>query len=208
MRGHRPIYGIALCALAALAAQPAAGQTRFGLRAGVNFAKLTGDDVDSDALDSRTGLVAGGFMEAPFAEIVSLQLGAQYSQKGASAETLAGDTKLELDYLEVPALLVVRVPGSGSTDIRLSLGPTLGFLISCEGVAAIGFSADCEDNMKKFDLGGLVGAGLSFGMGSGAALLIDGFYNFGFMTIDDSANEDDVRTEVFGITAGIMFPGE
>jgi outer membrane protein with beta-barrel domain len=203
MRGYRVVFAAGLCALAALAAEPAAAQTRFGLKAGVNFAKLTGDNVDSE-IGTRTGFLAGGFMEAPIADIVNFQLGAQYSQKGAESETVAGDAKLKLDYLEVPALLVVTVPGSGSTDIRLSLGPTLGFLLKCEGEAAIGFSADCKDNVKKFDLGGLVGAGVSFGMGSGAALLVDGFYNFGFMSIDDSANEDDVKNEVFGISAGIL----
>jgi hypothetical protein len=207
MRGYRVVFAAGLCALAALAAEPAAAQTRLGLRAGVNFATWTGDDADSDAIGTRTGLLAGGFAEVPIAEIVNFHLGVQYSQKGFEFETIAGDGKLELDYLEVPALLVVTVPASGSTNIRLSLGPTLAYLLKCEG-DVVSVESDCEDsdNIKKFDLGGLVGAGLSFGMGSGSALLIDGFYNFGFMSVDDSGDEADVKNEVFGITAGIMFP--
>jgi len=207
MRGYRVAFATGLCALAALAVEPATAQTRFGLRAGVNFAKLTGDDIDSDAVDTRTGLLAGAFLEAPIADIVHLHLGAQYSQKGMKTEIIGGEAELALDYLEVPALLAVIVPGSGSTDIRLYVGPTLGYLIKCQGNAA-GFSGDCDDTdqIKKFDLGGEVGAGISFGMGGGAAVLVDGFYNFGFMTIDDSAREDDVKNEVFGISAGIMFP--
>jgi hypothetical protein len=205
MRGYRAFATTGLFALAALAAQPVAAQTRFGLRAGVNFAKLTGDDVNGDLVKRRTGLLAGAFAEMPVAEIVNVHLGAQYSQKGAKFETAGEDAEGKLDYVEVPALLAVTLPGSGSTDIRLYLGPTFSYLVKCE--APFGPSGDCdEDDFKKFDLGGEVGAGVSLGMGSGAALLIDGFFNFGFMSIDGSPDEDDVKNEVFAIAAGIMFP--
>jgi hypothetical protein len=126
-------------------------------------------------------------------------------------ETEFGDeeAELKLDYVEVPALLAVIVPGSGNVDIRLYVGPTLGFLVKCEG-EALGFTSDCEDddNIRKFDVGGEVGAGVSLGMGNGAALLIDGFYNFGFNSIvdSDSDNDVDVKNEVFSISAGFVFP--
>ena len=77
-----------LIALAALTWEPAAVQTRVGPRAGVNFATVTGDQVDDDAAEFRTGLLAGGFIVAPVADIVALHVGAQYTQKGFQAELL------------------------------------------------------------------------------------------------------------------------
>lgn len=199
-----------LFAVAALAAQPAEAQMRFGIRAGANFATVTGDDVDQDAADTRTGLVAGGFLEAPLADIVRAHIGAQYSQKGFQSELAGEDAELKLDYFEVPALLAVLVPTNETIDIRLYVGPTFSFLVSCKGDVG-GFQADCEDpdgdkQVKSFDLGGEVGAGLAFGMGGGAALLVDGWYNFGFSSIDNTNADLDLKNEVFGVTAGVMFP--
>ena len=206
MRRYQPIFG-ALCVLAALTAPPAAAQSRFGLRAGVNFAKLTGDDINGDAIERLTGFVGGGFLETPVSrDIVNLHLGLQYSQKGFETEALGSEASVKLDYLEVPALLAVIVPGSGTTDFRLYVGPTFSYRVKCSGTA-LGFSSNCDndDSLKKFDLGGDAGAGLAFAIGSGT-LLVDGFYNFGLTTIDNSSSSDDVRNEVFSVTAGIIFP--
>jgi hypothetical protein len=198
-----------LCALAALAARPLAAQSMWGLRAGINFANVSGDDVGEDDFGTKTGLLAGAFVEFPIAEIVNVHLGANYSQKGFEADlpNVDDDPNVEIDYIEVPALITVLVPGTDNTDIRLYVGPTFAWLVHCEG-EAFGFEAGCDDDneIEDFDVGGEVGVGVSVGMGSGAALLVDGFYNFGVKSIDASADDADVKNEVFSISAGVMFP--
>ena len=102
----------------------------------------------------------------------------------------------------------VRVEGD-SFAFQLYLGPTFSFLVKCTGEAGNFGSENCSDEgIKSFDLGGDVGAGLRFGIGNGAAFLIDGFYDFGFQTIDsdNSFNQLDVKNEVISVTAGVVEP--
>ena len=208
MRGYRAIIAGGLCTLAALAARPAAAQSMWGLRAGINFANVSGDDVGEDEFETKTGLLAGAFVEFPIAEIVNVHLGANYSQKGFEADlpNVDDDPDVQIDYVEIPTLLTVLVPGTDNTDIRLSVGPTWGFRVRCEG-EAFGFEAGCDDDeIESFEIGGAVGAGIAVGMGSGAAFLVDGFYNFGLTSIDAGADDADVKNEVFSISAGVMFP--
>ena len=206
-----------LFVMAALTAEPADAQMRFGVRAGANFATVTGDYADGEGPDSdgegtRTGFMGGVFLETPLAEIVGLHLGANYSQKGWEAEGIpgaeGGDLMTQLDYIEVPALLVVGIPVSAAS-LRLYAGPTLSYLIKCEGTS-FDVSVDCEDGagedeVTKFDLGGTVGAGLGFGMG-GATLLLDGFLGMGFKTLLKDDADLDLKNETWTVSAGLMFP--
>ena len=200
----------ALAAVAALAVLPrgATAQVRFGARVGVNFATVTGDDVDSDAVDPRHGLLAGVFLEAPLADIVAAELGLQYSQKGFEVNPSGTVTsRLKVDYLEVPALAAVAVGVNETFGLELYLGPLFSFRVKCAGEAGA-FSIACgDDDIEKFDLGGDVGVGARFGMGSGAAFLVDAFYNFGFSSIDASdVNPFDMKNEVISVSAGILLP--
>lgn len=209
MSGYERAFGTLIVAIAvgALAAPTAASaQLRFGVRAGANFATVTGDDADGDDVDTRTGLVAGGFVEAPLADIIGLQVGALYSQKGFKPDVIGSSAAIKIDYLDVPALLVVTVPATESVGVGLYLGPTFSFRVKCEGTFA-GFSGDCDDQgIETFDLGGEVGAGLRFGMGR-STFLLDGFYNFGLGSIDDDPSDPlDIKNQVFSVSAGLIFP--
>jgi hypothetical protein len=215
---RQTMWGISagLFVLAALAAEPVDAQMRFGIRAGANFATVTGDYADGQGPDSdgegtRTGFNGGVFLETPLAQIVGLHVGANYSQKGWEAEGIpgaeGGDLVTKLDYLEVPVLLVVGVPVSAAS-LRLYAGPSLSYLIKCKGTS-FDVSLDCEDendeqSVTKVDFGGTVGAGLGLGMG-GASLLLDGFLSMGFKTLlEDEAL--DLKNETWTLSAGLMFP--
>lgn len=76
-----------LFVMVALVAEPVDAQMRFGLRAGANFATVTGDYADGEGPDSdgegtRTGFMGGVFLETPLAQIVGLHLGANYKVQG------------------------------------------------------------------------------------------------------------------------------
>jgi hypothetical protein len=199
----------AVLTAALIAALPAAAgaQMRFGLRAGVNFSSVTGRDVDQNLVDTRPGLLAGGFIEAPLADIMGVELGVQYSQKGFRTPAFGSTATAALDYLEVPALLTVTVPGGPNYGFALYAGPTFSFAVHCKG-EVFGFnSIGCSDaGVRSFDLGGDVGAGVRLALSGGSSLLVDGFYNFGFTSIDSASNPYDMKNQVFSLTAGIMFP--
>lgn len=196
-----------VAAVLALTPAAAAGQMRLGVRGGVNFARVTGSDVNSGRVDWRTGALAGVFVEGPLADIVGFELGTQYAQKGFQTDVGATTATAKLDYLEVPALLTVQVPAGRAWAVELYAGPTFSFAVRCSRQALGITDSGCkESQVKSFDLGGDVGAGLRFGLGGASQFLLDGFYDFGFTSFDDRSSPDDIKNEAFSLTVGILLP--
>jgi hypothetical protein len=209
---------LAVCALALPVA--ATGQAALGLNAGVTFATLSGDDVPDNDTDMRTGLLGGASLSFQVGDIFAIAPGVYYAQKGTKLQTTFGsvnvDATLKLDYIEVPILGIFTVTGADRPlGINLFLGPSIAFEISCKVKAeAAGFadSSDCDDGdelageRKKLDLGAIFGAGLAFPLSSGLALTLNGGLDMGLMSLDDSAEENDVKNSVWFLLAGVRIP--
>lgn len=199
-------------ALFALGLVPVTAQTQTTLsfRAGASIATLGGDDIP-DA-DSRTGLNVGGGLTFGLSENLGVLVGATYAQKGATAIAEGAEITFELDYLEIPVLLQLGVPTSGSISPRFFLGPAVGAEIGCEVEGTEGgvtVSADCSDfgaPIKSVDIGAMGGAGLSMSTGGAMSITLDVFYNLGLSTIDDSSNPDDVKNRAWSILGGVSIP--
>ena len=189
----------------------AAGQSTVGFRGGLSLASLGGDDAED--LDSRTGLSFGGFFNIPVSDVLGVQLGAGFVQKGASETELGVDIDVKLGYIEIPLLLTLSPPTSGNVGFTFSVGPALGFNTGCTlsaTDAGITIEFDCDDpsigfDVKSFELGAMVGAGLDIGLTESVSLVLDGFYNFGFTKVDDTGFDDDIKNRAFSILAGVSF---
>lgn len=219
----RTLFAVLAVALVFFGATPATAQVEFGFRPGLTIAdvSLDTDGVEPD-FDTRTGFVAGIFLEVPLSANLSFQPGLSYAQKGAGvSESFEGEDfnfGVELDYIEAPLLLKYAFPTTGSVGVHLYGGPALAFESSCklafegEGVEA---SVDCDAegsdiqfDTKSFDVGAMLGAGVSFPVGARATFLVDAFYNFGLTSIlDDPENEDNsLKNRTFYGTVGVSFP--
>jgi hypothetical protein len=213
---RRISLALALASVVATAPTAVQGQTVLGLRAGVNVANVDGDDIPIN-LDSRVGLNLGGFVSVPFSGGVGVLLGANYSQRGA--KILAGDSgegvdiTLELDYIEIPALLTLTFRSDGPLGGRFYAGPAFAFEVSC-GIRAesqgVELSADCdqpEDPVptESFDVGAIGGAGLLWETAGGMELFLDAFYNLGLTSIVD-VEDQDAKNRTFTVQAGVGFP--
>ena len=94
-----------------------------------------------------------------------------------------------------------------------SVGPAVGFNTGCTisaTDAGVTVELDCDDpsiglDVKSFEVGAMVGAGLDFGLTESVSLVLDGFYNFGFTKVDDTGVDDDVKNRAFSILAGVSF---
>ena len=75
---------IALILVMAFAVAAQAATPTYGLKAGVTFASLSGDDVEG--LDSKTGFMIGGFADIPVSPTFSIQPEALYVQKGCQGD--------------------------------------------------------------------------------------------------------------------------
>jgi opacity protein-like surface antigen len=197
----------------ALAAQQGAVDRTVGFKGGLNVAKLVGDD--TEGAEWRYAGVFGGFLCFRVNDILSIQPEALISMKGAKTHEVfdfgAGPERVEgtlkLTYLEFPVLAKVSFP----TQIEmkpyiyagLAFGIKVGSRVKLE-VRDISEEADL-DNIKGADLGIVVGAGFDYQVGPGSALF-DLRYEAGFVSVDDSSNELDMRNSVFSFMIGYGLP--
>ena len=190
----------------------AAGQLRLGFRGGLSLATLEGDNVENP--NSRTAVNFGGFFNVPVSNVLGVQVGAGFVQKGAS-ETEGGlDIEGNLSYIEIPLLLTLSPATSGNVGFDFYLGPALGFNTGCtlKGTfAGVTSELDCDDpqidaDVKSFDVGAMVGAGVEIGLTPTLSLVLDGFYNLGLTNFDDSGDVDnETKNRAFSILAGLSF---
>lgn len=180
----------------------------WGVKGGVNFATLNGDDFDSP--DSRTSFHVGLVAEFPLAEIFSLQVEALYSGQGAKRNyaeltgnplnpVAEGEVEFQLDYINVPVLAKVYL----FKGFSLEAGPQFSFLLNDE----IDFQPNDDDgdfpspirqSANTFEFG--VAGGLTFQTEMG--LFAYGRYNQG---ITDIADDFDAQNSVFQLGIGYKF---
>ncbi|WP_457809845.1 porin family protein [Flavobacterium rhizosphaerae] len=170
----------------------------FGVKGGVNFATVNGDDFDSP--DSRTSFHVGVVGEMPVGSFISIQAEALYSGQGFEVDGggFFGDRKVEyqIDYINVPVLGKFYL----TDGLSVEAGPQFNFKVNEE----IDFDANDDDGdwnrdeVKSFDFG--VAAGVTFQTSMG--LFAYGRYTQGLTDIIDDA---DVKNSVFQLGIGFKF---
>ena len=158
-----------------------AQEIKFGAKAGVNFASLTGDD--ADGLDSRTSFHIGAAAQISISDKFAIQPELLYSAQGASVS----DIDLKLDYIKLPFMAKFFF----SEGLSLEVGPQIGFVINDE---IVGEDVDAE----SFDFG--LNAGLGYNLNNG--LFLQGRYNLGLSDTFDGA---DIKNGVFQLSVGYWF---
>lgn len=203
-----------------IATPTAAGaQISVGVSAGPAFTTLTGDDVNESA-ESRTGFFVGGSVHLALDDVIGFGTGAYFVQKGADFDLEQGQVALEIDYLEVPLLIHFQVTGADRpVGVSLGVGPAFGFNLSCDlndTDDESSESVDCSegeeilgiDDVRSFDLGLLVGGGLSFAASETTSFFVDGAFELGITSIADELeglDEVDVRNRTWFFGAGVSW---
>lgn len=99
-----------------------AQEVNFGAKAGVNFANVSGEDVEDNI--TRTSFNVGAVVEFEISDKFSIQPELIYSAQGAKLEEESDvDLTLKLDYLNVPVIAKFYAAESFS----LEFGPQVGF---------------------------------------------------------------------------------
>ncbi|RRA92304.1 porin family protein [Paenimyroides viscosum] len=184
-------------------------QVKFGPKAGLNFANLSGDD-NSDML---TGFHVGAVAEIKFNEKFSIQPEVVYSAQGSSrsgSTTLLGITssfegKQKLDYINVPIMAKYYIIDGFSVEA----GPQIGFLMKAESeldttIAGVNSNVkgDNKDSFKSTDFG--LGLGLAYDLPVG--LFVNARYNLGLSDIRENTSAGDaVKNNVIQVGIGYKF---
>ncbi len=178
----------------------------WGVKGGVNFATLNGDDIESP--DSRTSFHVGLVAEMPIADIFSLQAEVLYSGQGAEYDYVVDlpfedpytvNQELQLDYINVPVLAKVYL----FKGFSLEAGPQFSFLVNDEwDTNPTGDDGDSPSPIRQtantFEFG--VAGGLTFQTEMG--LFASARYNQG---VSDIADDLNVQNSVFQISLGYKF---
>jgi len=196
-RVRASVLAVAFSAILAVPALAAAqGPATVGVKGGLNIAKLSFDDEESNDVKTLSGLVAGLFITKPVSDSVGVRLEGLFSQQGAKFADGSGNDegKVKLNYINVPLLLTAGTSSRESTRFTVFTGPQIGFNTS----AKLEFddeSEDIKDDVKSTDFSWVAGVGVESG-----SISADARYALGLTNI---ANDDKVKNRVFSVTVGV-----
>jgi opacity protein-like surface antigen len=200
----RRVITVALCATALVpavaAAQTSTYPMTFGVKAGVNASTLA---VEDNLLDTSSiwGAVGGLFVGRNITDNAGLQLEALFSQRGAKDVSSSSETRLRLTYLDLP--LTARFGSTMSNDVHFHAftGPQLGIKLSAKAKNDfLGVDEDLDDEVKSWDFGWTLGAGVEMNN-----LSLDARYTLGLTNIDASSSDGSIKNRTFTVLAGYRF---
>jgi hypothetical protein len=183
------------------------GLSQKGIKAGLNIANMTGDNME-DA-KRKNVYAAGVFAVLDLNENVALRPEVLYSLKGAkmeeSEEGYNFKMTINLTYIDIPVLLQYVLPTSGSIKPQLFAGPSIGLLMGAKMKMEAGGEEeeeDIKDDVKSMDIGLVFGVGISITNN----ISIDVRYSMGMTNISDMEDDDDagtVKNKVISAMLGI-----
>lgn len=189
-----------------------APRATFGVMAGINVAKLSGDNITG--IDNRTGMLGGLFLTLHLTNSFAVEPELLYSQHGAASNSDPDvDFTFKMDYVDVPVLLRFEVPVVGPIRPFFVAGPAFGIKTKCNVEGSVdggSASADCDNvgdqfgesfETKSFDLSGVAGAGIDFRLG-GTTLMLGARYQHGF---SDVLKDVSAKNRTWSIVAGLGF---
>lgn len=205
------------CLLSGVAmAQETSGTTasgiKYGIKAGVNFAKVavSGEGAEDweEGLKAQTSFQIGGYADIALGSSFSIQPGLTLSGKGFKQEVEGYKFSRNVMYLEIPVNAVYKIGG-----LYFGAGPYAGLALSGkdkdeeEGEDTeeekLKFGSDDEDDMKGTDFGVNLLAGYQLSNGVNFGLN----YGLGLSNLANTPDGSDfkVTNRVFSVTVGFSF---
>lgn len=204
----------------------ARAQVSFGIRAGANFAKWQGDDLQviEDLLDKtdgylvtrgKTGYHVGGYVRIPISSRFSFEPALQYSKKGYS---INGDfqipalkslginvgARVQSHYIDIPLVLKANV----AKGLQIYAGPQVSYMVRSTlnaklgvlGISIFNRGIGITERFNKIDMGLTGGLGYEFDNG----LNIQAGYDYGLTKLDKNDNWD-AYNRVIKVSVGFTF---
>lgn len=180
-------------------------QTKFGVKAGVNFANQEFEyEGTSVTPSSVTSFHIHGLLDYPLSPTFSFQPAIGLSGKGFKSEMEGEDAKLNLLYLDVPLNIVAKFPVPKMGKIFLGAGPYAAYGISGE-ISSDGENEDDvfgDEGYKRADFGINLLGGVELSQG----FIVNANYGLGLANVIDSEDSGlSVKNKVFSISLGCLF---
>lgn len=126
-------------------------QIKFGVKAGLNLATLTGD-IESAKI--KTDFYGGALVQVPVGKMFAVQPEVVYSGQGAKSSFDGTDISYNLGYLNIPVLFRYNHP----SGFFAATGPQIGFLLSGKGKMGSDH-VDIKSSFKSTDFAWAFGIG-------------------------------------------------
>ena len=173
----------------------------------------------------RTGLQVTGFWAVPLSDRFSVQVEAQYAQKGVAIrgewipESCGGplvncftpslDGTYQMSFVQLPVLLAWRQPLGHGIGLRVLAGPSLDLLVDTRiTTASLQESALPENALTPMShqmIGAVGGVEVQYDVPSGGALQLGARYHPALTEIDVIGEESTLRSRAFVLNLGYAF---
>lgn len=166
-----------------------------GVKLGYNSSRFTGADIPGKGVSYQSGLTIGGFVSYKFDDMFSLQQEVLITIKGCKINTL-GDIYLNnfFVYLELPFLAKASFLTEYWLRPNIYVGPAVAVLITAFNDRYF------LDDIKRFDLGVVIGVSLEVWRVSLDLRLTKGMLNF-----DKSADDINLKNQTISMMVGYAF---
>lgn len=184
-------------------------QVRFGPKVGLNLSNMT-LTLSGLAYDpvGETGVNFGIVSEIPLKNNIVLQPGILYTQKGASYTYSGSELSILPTYIEIPVNAMCK-SSMGAIDLLIFAGPYAGYGVGGESISpggseAIVFGSGADKDMKVFDFGLNVGAGIEL-----FDFQLTAHYGFSLKDLTPvTADNQEMKNEVFSFSVAYMIGNE
>lgn len=199
-------FSIALGLL--LLSMPAYAQLSFGLKGGVNVAEFSIQEQGATIPQSSiNGFTLGAVLEIGITDNIFIQPEAIFLQKGSELNTALAEIKTNVNYLDIPVLLKIKLLNTKLLNINVLGGPSFGLALNGEETTAGGQTIDInfggDNGLKRFDLGINAGGGVGINLGS-IGVFGDVRYLFGVSDISEDANRE-IKNKGLNLSVGLIF---
>lgn len=196
---------LALLTVAAVCILPVSARAQapgtFGVKGGLTASTLSVEEGRGLDVSAIWGAAAGVFVTRPVSEMLSLQVEALVSQRGARDETAGRSTTVRLAYLDVPVLVRLGSTSADRLHAHAFAGPTFGFKLKADGPNdSIFGGGNTDGEVKTFDLGLTLGAGIDVDR-----ITVDARYTIGMNNIAVAPSDGVVKNRSFALMVGYRF---
>ena len=200
-------FSLVICFM--LIAGYAQAQVKFGPKVGLNLSTMT-LKVSGIGIDPKTvvGFNAGFVSEITLKGNFVLQPGVMFSKKGSKYSVESYDLSIFPGFFEIPVNAMYKFDLS-TVKLILFAGPYFAFGVggtykTPDGSDAINYGSGEDKDLKSFDLGANLGAGLEI-----KNFQISAQYGFGLTNLSPvETNDAEMKVRVIGISLAYLFGGK
>lgn len=207
---------LVIAAVLAISAPAFSQDVSFGVKAGLNLASasIKMDGNKAEDIKILPGLNVGVFADFNFTDLLGLEAGLQYEQKGYKFTTKEFSEEIKdkyaIQYLTIPVNLRANI-AVGDNTLYFLAGPTFGIGLSAKETVEYGdekesesakFGSGEDDDIKRMNLGLLFGAGFDLASNLGFRVT----YDIGLSNLVPKGDSDNkVTTGTIGVALTYKF---